>query len=57
MYRVDCHVRANTTVSQAASAEFLRELISLRDGRLTLSNNVEFLDDEFAVIIDFICIS
>ena len=57
MYHGDCHVRADTMLSQAASAEFLRELILLRDGRLSLSNNIELSADELAAIIDFICTS
>ena len=53
VHHVDSQVLTNTTVSQAASAEFLRKLILLRDGRLTLSDNVEFLDDELAAACSY----
>jgi len=48
-------VNVRRAVYQMQAADFLRELLYVRDDHLVLSNNVDFKREELHALIDYIC--
>jgi len=52
---VDQYAERKVDEHQMQAADFLRELLFVRDNHLVLSNNVDFNREEIHALIDYIC--
>ena len=52
---VDQYAERKIQEQQSQAADFLRELLNVRDNHLVLSNNIELNREELHALIDYIC--
>jgi len=52
---VDQYAERKVEEHQTQAADFLRELLNVRDNHLVLSNNIDFSREELHALIVYIC--